>query len=137
MYNLLTDATNGVTDPESRSLARTKWVFPTFPDEFGSDFPKYPIITLECDLSHRPFLFGREGRDIAVAFTIRVFAKKNENIDKLADEIMAITNTYQSTLEAFKLFNPTVTSTGTSTFGDERGKVHMKMIIMDYEVKSL
>ena len=137
LYGLLTGA-NGVTDPASRSIARSAWVFPEFPDENGDDFPGYPVITIKTDTSYSPLLYGRQGRDIKISFMITAFTKKNEQVDSITDNILAIINTYQSTLEAFKMFNPTVTnSTTTTEFRSPEDKIHMRTSFVDYEVKSL
>ena len=137
LYGLLTGA-SGVTDPASRSIARTAWVFPEFPDENGDDWPGYPIITIKVDASYSPLLFNRQGRDIKISFMITVFASKNERVDSISDDILNIINANQSTLEAFKMFNPTLTSSATTTdFRTPEDKIHMKTMFVDYEVKSL
>ena len=137
LYDLLTGS-NGVTDPASRGLARDKWVFPEFPDENSSDFPGYPVIVIKTDASHSPLLFGRQGRDIKISFMVTAFARKNEHVDSVMDNILSIINTYQSTLEGYKMFNPTLTSSASTTeFRTPEDKIHMKTMFIDFEVKSL
>ena len=137
LYDILTGS-SGITDPKSRGLARTKWVMPAFPDINKSDFPGYPIIVMVVDESFKPYLFNRQGRDIRVSYMITIFADKNEHVDTLSDDILNIVTTLQSTMEGYKLFNPTLTSTSTTTeFRSPEDKIHMKTLFIDYEVQSL
>lgn len=132
IYDLITDGTNGVSDPASRGLSRSAWVMPSFPDEYGSDFPDYPIITIEVDLNYFTDTIGRNARDVLITFSIMVFAKKSEHIDSVCDDIQNILNTYQSTTEGNDLFHPTMTNTTTNTLFRDKDKIHVRTMFITY-----
>ena len=132
IYDLLTDSSNGVTDPASRGLARTKWIMPSFPDEYGSDFPGYPIITIETDLNYETTVFGRGGREVNIPFSIMIFTKKSEHLDSITDDIQNILKTYESTTEGNGLFHPTMTNSVTTTNFRDKDKIHMRTLFITY-----
>ena len=132
IYDILTNGTNGVSDPASRSLARTKWVMPSFPDEYGSDFPDYPIITIEADLNYNTDVLAKGARDVLITFSISIFAKKAQYLDSVCDNIQSILNTYQSTSETNKIFHPTMTGTTTVTHFRDKDKIHTRTMYITY-----
>ena len=132
IYDLITDGTNGVTDPASRGLARSAWVFPSFPDEYGSDFPGYPVITIEPDLDYNTSVLGRNARDVTITFAIMVFSKKAAYLDSVCDDIQNILNTYQSTTEANGLFHPECTNSVTTTTFRDKDKIHTRTLFVTY-----
>ena len=138
MYDLLTNVTNGLTDPKNRGLARTKWIFPEFPDEYGSDFPGYPIVTIKVESSGKTSILGRQGRDFEINFMITVFADRNSDVDALSDEILDEINLRQSTLENYNLYTPELLSTSSGTeFRDPKKKVHIKSLFVRYMARSI
>ena len=132
IYDLITDGTNGVTDPASRGIARTAWCMPSFPDEYGSDFPGYPVITIEVDLNYNTAVFGRGARDVVIPFSIMIFTKKSADLDSITDNVQNILKTYESTTEGNGLFHPTLRSSVTTTIFRDKDKIHMRTLFIEY-----
>ena len=72
MYDLLSDGTNGISDPESRGK---KWIFPDYPKRTKSEWPGYPIVTFMVGMKGEPFTYSKQSRSITVTFTFTVFSK--------------------------------------------------------------
>jgi len=131
VYDLLTGA-SGITDPASRGLTRTKWVFSAFPDEFGDDFPDYPILTIETDFGDDQIVLGKNARKADIIFRIVVFAKKAEYVDTLTDDVRNILVSNQATMEAAGLFKPKFTNTDKTTIFRDKDKIHTRTIFVSY-----
>ena len=132
LYDLLTDSTNGFTDPASRGLARTKWVMPAFPDEHGSDFPSYPIVTIEVNADISNLTLGSGTRSANIPFVVTIFARKMQYVDSLSDQVQNIVHSYRATMEANLLFKPVITNTDTNTVFRDKDKIHMRTIFITY-----
>lgn len=136
VYDLITGA-SGVSDPASRSIARNTWVFPSFPDVQGSKFPNYPIITIDVDIAASPYEMGKTGRTNQITVTFGVFTSKSEDLDTVSDDVNNILNTLQSTTEAAGMYMPKITNTAKTVVFREKGKVHMRTILVQYRNEGL
>lgn len=135
MYDLLSDGTNGITDPSSRSK---KWIFPDYPRREGSDWPGYPIVTFMVDADTDSFTFSKQSRATTISFTFTVFSKNRPDYaDEIADDIIDTIENHRGTLETQKLYRPRVTDTATTVQILGENKIFTKVIYVDFDVRGL
>jgi hypothetical protein len=132
LYDLLTGS-SGLTDPGTRGLARNKWILSSFPDETGSDFPGYSIVTIESDFNDKAETLGHNARHANITFKFTIFSKKAEYIDTLAGDLRNVIVSNQSTTEGDGLFKPKITNTDTTTIFRDKDKIHVKTLFVTYE----
>lgn len=134
LYNLLTDVTNGLTDPNSRGILRTAWVFSTYPDPTGSNFPNYPIVTVEIpETSNEGITLPQAVRVYDVEIPIMVFTKSNKNCKTVADNVWQILNDYQSTAQTNKMMRLTLEDGGHDVDIINDVKVHTYTYLVGYK----
>jgi hypothetical protein len=121
--------TTGLTDTHSPARTRTLWILSSFPDEYGTDFPEYPVVTIETDTDGRLISVGASSRAANITANITVYSKKASDLDTLTDDIInQIYVTGKTTEQSGNLFAPSIGSANTQTVFREKDKIHIRTI---------
>jgi len=132
--SVLTNVSTGLTDTQSPARTRTLWVLSAFPDEYGSDFPGYPVVTIEANSVTGLMSLGGSTKTATVTATIIVYNSNAANLDTLCDDVTnQIFVTGKSTLESGSLFSPHIDGTTTQTVFREKGKVHIRTMPVTFK----
>jgi len=136
LYTLLTDVTNGLTDPNAASrptLVATDWVFSTFPDVTGSNFPGYPFVCIETpEAPGDPITMTQAVRDYDTGTDIIIYAKSKKNCKTLVDNVNQILNDYQSTAQTNGMMRFVLGDNGSDVDIINDVKVHTHELVAGY-----
>jgi len=133
VYNLLTDSSKGLTDPQGRDLTRNEWVFSGYPDIKGSGFPNYPVVIIQSpDLRSSKLTIGGT-RENDITFMISVVTDTLKDLDEVCDDVVNTLMSNKDTTYNAGLRGGSVTnSTTTTSFLEGQRKIHQKNIFMTY-----
>jgi hypothetical protein len=124
----------GLTDTQSPARTRTDWILSAFPDEYGDDFPDYPIVTIETNPDINLISLGQSERMATISPTITVYAKKAIDLDTITDDVInQLFINFRTTLESASMFSPTLGNTSTQTVFRDKGKVHIRTIPFNFK----
>ena len=101
--NLFTIIKDNITDPEGRGK---RFVFASYPDKVGGNFPGFPIIivnTIGVTTKRETINSGTKNREIECV--IDIHSNKVSTLDILSDDVINQLETNESTLNTYGLYN--------------------------------
>jgi hypothetical protein len=130
-WQLLHDTISGmIIDPESRSK---KFIFPSFPQSRASNFPGYPIITIDSfDTTSRKRSFSE--RVYAMDTSVALYGTKWKKLEELTGSVIRVLEDRSTVLHASGLTNMVITSSSTGPEVINGKKVHVKLMGLDFDV---
>ena len=130
-WQLLHNTVSGtIIDPETRSK---KFIFPAFPQSRASNFPGYPIITIDSfDITSRKRSFNK--RVYASDTSIALYGTKWKKLEELTGSVIRVLENRSGNFHGSGLTNMVITSSSTGTDVINGKKVHVKLIGLDFDV---
>jgi len=134
LYNVIS---GGVTDPVSRGGSR--FIFADFPDiqeGKGTDFPGFPLITINNFQTNTNTLTFQNGVTTnSINSTIAIHTKGKAQMDTVASDVWDSINSKRGVLCQSGMHIPTLRPMGIDTIAYSRNnKVHSQMINFECEV---
>jgi len=95
-----------LTDPQTRGISASDWVFGATPDPAANDHPGYPIITIESPTITNPKLtYTKKNRFVDIRITVH--SGSNQYLKSVIDQVQNILDTNNNTIlaQGFGNFN--------------------------------
>lgn len=133
VYDLLTDSSKGLSDPKSRSLDKDDWIFSSYPDIKGDDFPGFPIVAIQSpNYTNSRFTLEYRESNITIMFTI--VSDNLEDLDDLTDDVIETLMSNKDETIGDGLRSGSVINSSTSTdMLEGQKKVHQKNLFVQYK----
>lgn len=137
-----------VSDPTISSAEFRKWIYSREPDVKANNFSGYPFIVVHpCDLDIEKELGSLDGKSKNIYWDIEIEiitsdrgygendAKGLSHMDSISNDLiktfMNVTNRKTLSSNSMKFSNPTTTSVGTETIGDEL--IYRRSIMLSFK----
>lgn len=134
VYDLLTDSSKGLTDPQSRGISTGEWVISGHPDIQGEDFPGFPVVGIRSpDITSNKFTIPSQRQD-NITVMISIVTDTLEDLDTVSDDVLETIMANKDTLVSDGLRSGSVTRSATSTsLLEGEKKVHQKNMFFRFK----
>ena len=134
IYGILSNQTTGLTDIQNPARTRSTWIHADYPDEKGSDWNGYPVVTIDCDSSSNIETLAQSHMRGTLTATIVVFVKKNSDLDTLSGNVLDLifNSTSKATLEAGGLHSPRVSGTRQEVIVRANDALHVRTFTVEF-----
>jgi hypothetical protein len=102
---------------------------------FIDDNPTFPQVVINpTKLLIKKLTLNRGTKEYTCEVEIEIYAKKNKDIDEIADEIHADLSTNEATIKAFGLYINDIEDSNSDTFFWNDQKIHTKTLLLTAQV---